>query len=80
MVQFLKKYISNLDRNWFYIVTLIIIMLMNLANGIYQNSIYGIVADFPDNYVRLIKFKRLFLNRDLDQFSCNWKQSVRSFH
>ena len=55
-------------------------MLMNLANGIYQNSIYGIVADFPDNYVRLIKFKRLFLNRDLDQFSCNWKQSVRSFH
>ncbi|KAK6031003.1 nucleoside transporter [Ostertagia ostertagi] len=39
-----------LDRNWFYIVTLVIIMLMNLCNGVYQNSIYGIVADFPDNY------------------------------
>ncbi|KHJ87862.1 nucleoside transporter [Oesophagostomum dentatum] len=38
------------DRNWFYIVTLVIIMLMNLCNGIYQNSIYGIVADFPENY------------------------------
>lgn len=36
---------------WFYIVTLIIIMAMNLANGIYQNSVYGIVADFPDNYI-----------------------------
>ncbi|VDP04819.1 unnamed protein product [Heligmosomoides polygyrus] len=23
---------------------------MNLCNGIYQNSIYGIVADFPENY------------------------------
>ncbi|EYB85904.1 hypothetical protein Y032_0288g1466 [Ancylostoma ceylanicum] len=38
------------DRNWFYIVTLIIIMLMNLCNGVYQNSIYGVVADFPENY------------------------------
>ncbi|KAK5966898.1 Equilibrative Nucleoside Transporter [Trichostrongylus colubriformis] len=38
------------DRHWFYIVTLIIIMLMNLCNGVYQNSIYGVVADFPDNY------------------------------
>ncbi|EFP04750.1 hypothetical protein CRE_29887 [Caenorhabditis remanei] len=36
---------------WFYVVTLIIIMAMNLANGIYQNSVYGIVADFPDNYI-----------------------------
>ncbi|KIH46264.1 hypothetical protein ANCDUO_23686 [Ancylostoma duodenale] len=25
-------------------------MLMNLCNGVYQNSIYGVVADFPDNY------------------------------
>ncbi|KAK6750912.1 hypothetical protein RB195_002714 [Necator americanus] len=41
---------SDNDRNWFYIVTLIIIMLMNLCNGVYQNSIYGVVADFPDNY------------------------------
>uniref|UniRef100_A0A0K0CZW8 Equilibrative nucleoside transporter 1 n=1 Tax=Angiostrongylus cantonensis TaxID=6313 RepID=A0A0K0CZW8_ANGCA len=38
------------DRNWFYIVTLVIIILMNLCNGVYQSSIYGIVADFPDNY------------------------------
>ncbi|CAD6199702.1 unnamed protein product [Caenorhabditis auriculariae] len=39
------------DRGWFYAVTLTIVMLMNLANGIYQNSVYGIVADFPDNYI-----------------------------
>ncbi|KAJ1364112.1 hypothetical protein KIN20_024125 [Parelaphostrongylus tenuis] len=38
------------DRNWFYIVTLVIIILMNLCNGLYQSSIYGIVTDFPDNY------------------------------
>ncbi|XGW28060.1 hypothetical protein V3C99_008121 [Haemonchus contortus] len=38
------------DRNWFYIVTLVIIILMNLCNGVYQNSFYGLVADFPDNY------------------------------
>ncbi|RCN44239.1 nucleoside transporter [Ancylostoma caninum] len=25
-------------------------MSMNLCNGVYQNSIYGVVADFPDNY------------------------------
>ncbi|CAB3405991.1 unnamed protein product [Caenorhabditis bovis] len=42
------------DVTWFYIVTLVIIMLMNLANGIYQNSIYGIIADFPDNYINSI--------------------------
>ncbi|KJH48559.1 nucleoside transporter [Dictyocaulus viviparus] len=38
------------DRNWFYIVTLVIIILMNLCNGVYQSSFYGIVADFPKNY------------------------------
>nr|ACI49239.1 hypothetical protein Csp3_JD06.005 [Caenorhabditis angaria] len=42
---------DNGDVTWFYVVTLIIIMAMNLANGIYQNSVYGIVADFPDNYI-----------------------------
>ncbi|CAI4231839.1 unnamed protein product [Auanema sp. JU1783] len=42
------------NMQWFYIVTLVIIMLMNLANGIYQSSVYGICADFPDNYINAL--------------------------
>lgn len=37
-------------RNWFYIVSLIIIMAMNGSNGLYQNSFFGLAADFPAQY------------------------------
>ncbi|ULT93706.1 hypothetical protein L3Y34_003298 [Caenorhabditis briggsae] len=41
---------SDDARNWFYIVSLIIIMAMNGSNGLYQNSFFGLAADFPAQY------------------------------
>ncbi|CAI5449284.1 unnamed protein product [Caenorhabditis angaria] len=41
---------SDAARNWFYIVSLIIIMAMNASNGLYQNSFFGLAADFPAKY------------------------------
>uniref|UniRef100_A0A1I7TT16 Cyclic nucleotide-binding domain-containing protein n=1 Tax=Caenorhabditis tropicalis TaxID=1561998 RepID=A0A1I7TT16_9PELO len=37
-------------RPWFFGVTLAIIMLMNGSNGLYQNSFFGLAADFPAQY------------------------------
>lgn len=36
--------------SWFYIVTLVIVGLINLSNGLYQNSIFGLFSDFPAEY------------------------------
>ncbi|CAE46670.1 Equilibrative nucleoside transporter 1 [Caenorhabditis elegans] len=41
---------SDQARNWFYIVSLIIVMAMNASNGLYQNSFFGMAADFPAKY------------------------------
>uniref|UniRef100_A0A8R1ILY6 Uncharacterized protein n=1 Tax=Caenorhabditis japonica TaxID=281687 RepID=A0A8R1ILY6_CAEJA len=37
-------------RGWFYVVSLVIIMAMNASNGLYQNSFFGLAADFPFEY------------------------------
>ncbi|KHJ97010.1 nucleoside transporter [Oesophagostomum dentatum] len=39
---------------WFYVATLIIVAIMNLSNGLYQNSTYGLFADFPANYTNAL--------------------------
>ncbi|KJH48628.1 nucleoside transporter [Dictyocaulus viviparus] len=45
----------NVDAmQWFYIVSLAIAMLMNASNGLYQNSIYGLAADFPPAYTNAL--------------------------
>ncbi|CAJ0933654.1 unnamed protein product, partial [Mesorhabditis belari] len=39
---------------WFYAVTMFLVIVINTANGIYQNSIFGLFADFPSNYTNAI--------------------------
>jgi equilibrative nucleoside transporter 1/2/3 len=34
----------------FFVITIICIVLLNASNGIYQNSVYGLAADFPADY------------------------------
>ncbi|CAJ0604567.1 unnamed protein product [Cylicocyclus nassatus] len=41
---------SEEAMNWFYIVSLVIVMVMNASNGLYQNSVFGLAADFPAAY------------------------------
>ncbi|CAJ0957036.1 unnamed protein product, partial [Mesorhabditis belari] len=38
----------------FFYLTLILIALLNGANGIYQSSIYGVVSDFPFKYTNAV--------------------------
>uniref|UniRef100_A0A1I7XJI3 Equilibrative nucleoside transporter 3 n=1 Tax=Heterorhabditis bacteriophora TaxID=37862 RepID=A0A1I7XJI3_HETBA len=40
--------------HWFYIVSLTIVMIMNASNGLYQNSIFGLAADFPAKYTNAL--------------------------
>lgn len=40
--------------HWFYIVSLTIVMIMNASNGLYQNSIFGMTADFPAAYTNAL--------------------------
>ncbi|KHJ88139.1 hypothetical protein OESDEN_12070 [Oesophagostomum dentatum] len=40
--------------HWFYIVSLVIIMIMNASNGLYQNSVFGLAADFPATYTNAL--------------------------
>uniref|UniRef100_A0A158PCE4 Equilibrative nucleoside transporter 1 n=1 Tax=Angiostrongylus cantonensis TaxID=6313 RepID=A0A158PCE4_ANGCA len=39
---------------WFYIVSLTIVMIMNASNGLYQNSVFGLTADFPATYTNAL--------------------------
>ncbi|VDM58484.1 unnamed protein product [Angiostrongylus costaricensis] len=39
---------------WFYIVSLTIVMIMNASNGLYQNSVFGLTADFPAAYTNAL--------------------------
>ncbi|CAD6194665.1 unnamed protein product [Caenorhabditis auriculariae] len=45
---------SDSARGWFYVVSLIIVMTMNATNGLYQNSFFGLVADFPAKYTNAV--------------------------
>uniref|UniRef100_A0A1I7WQX1 Equilibrative nucleoside transporter 3 n=1 Tax=Heterorhabditis bacteriophora TaxID=37862 RepID=A0A1I7WQX1_HETBA len=38
------------NMHWFYIATLAIVVVINLANGLYQSSVFGLFADFPAEY------------------------------
>ncbi|KIH65653.1 hypothetical protein ANCDUO_04021 [Ancylostoma duodenale] len=40
--------------HWFYIVSLVIVMVMNASNGLYQNSVFGLAADFPAAYTNAL--------------------------
>ncbi|WKY03307.1 hypothetical protein Q1695_004784 [Nippostrongylus brasiliensis] len=40
--------------HWFYIVSLTIVMVMNASNGLYQNSVFGLSADFPASYTNAL--------------------------
>ncbi|KAK6751905.1 hypothetical protein RB195_003367 [Necator americanus] len=39
---------------WFYVVTMIIIVVLNASNGLYQNSVFGLTADFPAAYTNAL--------------------------
>ncbi|EYC30935.1 hypothetical protein Y032_0004g1858 [Ancylostoma ceylanicum] len=45
---------SEEAMNWFYIVSLVIVMVMNASNGLYQNSVFGLAADFPAAYTNAL--------------------------
>lgn len=49
-----KKCLIFLDTFEFFILTIISVILLNSANGFYQNSIYGIAADFPWRFTNAI--------------------------
>ncbi|VDD92106.1 unnamed protein product [Enterobius vermicularis] len=38
----------------FFFITMITVVILNAANGIYQNSIYGLVAAFPSQFTNAI--------------------------
>ncbi|CAD5220751.1 unnamed protein product [Bursaphelenchus xylophilus] len=38
----------------FFIFTMITVVILNSANGVYQNSIYGILADFPAKFTNAV--------------------------
>ncbi|CAD6189058.1 unnamed protein product [Caenorhabditis auriculariae] len=43
--------------NWvstFFVITIITIIVLNGANGIYQNSIFGLASDFPFKYTNAV--------------------------
>ncbi|KIH42859.1 hypothetical protein ANCDUO_27151, partial [Ancylostoma duodenale] len=45
---------SEEAMHWFYIVSLVIVMVMNASNGLYQNSVFGLAADFPAAYTNAL--------------------------
>lgn len=38
----------------FFTITMLTVILLNAVNGVYQNSIYGLVADFPARFTNAI--------------------------
>ncbi|VDM81454.1 unnamed protein product [Strongylus vulgaris] len=45
---------SEEAMGWFYVVTMIIILVLNTSNGFYQNSVFGLTADFPAAYTNAL--------------------------
>ncbi|KAK5966429.1 Equilibrative Nucleoside Transporter [Trichostrongylus colubriformis] len=45
---------SEEDMAWFYIATLLIVAVINFSNGLYQNSTFGLFADFPAAYTNAL--------------------------
>nr|CDJ85441.1 Delayed-early response protein equilibrative nucleoside transporter domain containing protein [Haemonchus contortus] len=45
---------SEEAMTWFYYVTLTIVVILNGSNGLYQNSVFGLTADFPAAYTNAI--------------------------
>uniref|UniRef100_A0A914CT90 Equilibrative nucleoside transporter 3 n=1 Tax=Acrobeloides nanus TaxID=290746 RepID=A0A914CT90_9BILA len=35
----------------YFLITMLSVIILNSANGIYQNSMFGIIADFPPQYI-----------------------------
>ncbi|KAI6240923.1 hypothetical protein M3Y99_00401100 [Aphelenchoides fujianensis] len=40
--------------NLFFVLTMISVVILNSANGVYQNSIYGMLADFPPKFTNAV--------------------------
>ena len=40
---------STWPQTFFYL-TIISVILLNMANGVYQNTVYGLAARLPDKY------------------------------
>ncbi|VDN06779.1 unnamed protein product [Thelazia callipaeda] len=38
----------------FFIITMVTVVILNAANGIYQNSLYGLTASFPPHYTNAL--------------------------
>ena len=38
----------------FFWLTMLTVVVLNAANGLYQNSIYGFVSDFPAQFINAI--------------------------
>jgi len=38
----------------FFTITMLSVVLLNSANGVYQNSIYGLIADFPAHFTNAV--------------------------
>ncbi|VDM76554.1 unnamed protein product [Strongylus vulgaris] len=45
---------SEEAMGWFFTVSLVIVMIMNASNGLYQNSVFGLAADFPAAYTNAL--------------------------
>ncbi|VDO25904.1 unnamed protein product [Haemonchus placei] len=45
---------SENDMAWFYVATLVIVAVINFSNGLYQNSTFGLFADFPAAYTNAL--------------------------
>ncbi|KAI1716166.1 nucleoside transporter domain-containing protein [Ditylenchus destructor] len=45
---------SNTWPFTFFLITMISVVALNSANGVYQNSIYGLMADFPFTYTNAV--------------------------
>ncbi|PAV75108.1 hypothetical protein WR25_05465 [Diploscapter pachys] len=57
VVAFTMAFINIDTSTWvlgFFVLTLTSIAVLNAANGIYQNSIFGMVSDFPFRYVNAV--------------------------
>ncbi|CAD6194357.1 unnamed protein product [Caenorhabditis auriculariae] len=48
MVIFLTPSVGSMVA--FFSATIVIVVLINISNGLYENSVFGVFADFPHNY------------------------------
>ena len=38
----------------FFLLTMLSVIVLNSANGIYQNSIFGVLSDFPKHFINSV--------------------------